>query len=745
MAEIPQLQDTQPVLNPVTINSKAEGHEAFAKTLGSLAASAEQKTEEIVEEQSNAMALQSMTQMQTAKVNSEIEMIKHPDQSGKIAAGTADVMNSITKNSFVNSKDRRKLQSIAADNFNDVRLKAAHVGYEQSQKSLSIAYWDNYPVVMKSIQDALDKQDFKTATTLENTFHQASLDAAKIGAISPEQFATIRKVNHELYTRTQGLLHMAQNPEDHNAQTFHTVSQSPFSQGNYNNTGYPVNGHTQYVASSYNFDRTMSGQYANLYSDQPLNFGVIAQSTPHEYDEFKQQMMGVFQIKGAVHSGMPFSQIDERINNLSALPKLSPMQEGEVKYWKAFKNNLAHGDGYLNMMTQTTLGGQYTQEYNQTAVAIRDSGKTNEEKATAMRDNDNAYIGHMISLGQSQHVDPSYIHPIPGQWVNETQSSFAKDAPVLPALSRLAYLKPEYRAYLADAMSKPNQAMAVYLAGATLDKADPTFQANLLEANQNRDYSAFLKSGKDETKDVNVWTDISTDPNIKSLLGYLSKLPGGTETLNGFKQTATNYVLYRAAKEADVNLNGKSQYERDFVTNIAKGFDIVEGNRYVFNAASLNLREADMDYIADYALSEAYRSIHQGRSEAEFQSYVDLNPLHAINTPDGRIVVIDKAGNAAVDPDGRAAFDHPYTSDMLAMAHKNSDETQKYMHQYFGVAETLGRQAKLGSGVPFVPTAEEREKAERRMKKSAKEVGKAILNLPGQIANRIATPDVEQQ
>ena len=78
--------------------------------------------------------------------------------------------------------------------------------------------------------------------------------------------------------------------------------------------------------------------------------------------------------------------------------------------------------------------------------------------------------------------------------------AFAKDAPVAPALARIRYIKPEYRAYLADTMAKPNQAMAVYLAGTTFDKADPTFQAQLLEANQDRDYSSLLKTGKDDRK-----------------------------------------------------------------------------------------------------------------------------------------------------------------------------------------------------------------------------------------------------
>ena len=71
---------------------------------------------------------------------------------------------------------------------------------------------------------------------------------------------------------------------------------------------------------------------------------------------------------------------------------------------------------------------------------------------------------------------------------------------------------------------------------------------------------------------------------MKSLYQYLGKFPGGIGTQNGLRSAATNYVLYRAAKEGDVNLNGKAQYEQDFIDNVSKGFNMVEGNRYLLMA-----------------------------------------------------------------------------------------------------------------------------------------------------------------
>ena len=95
--ETPQFEDTQPILKPVEVNSEAEGYEAFAKTLGSIAQSTGAKTEDLVSEQSNAMYMASASQMETAKTNAHIDMIKHPDQAENIAANSADTMDNITE------------------------------------------------------------------------------------------------------------------------------------------------------------------------------------------------------------------------------------------------------------------------------------------------------------------------------------------------------------------------------------------------------------------------------------------------------------------------------------------------------------------------------------------------------------------------------------------------------------------------------------------------------------------------
>lgn len=702
MAELPQLSETQPVLNVQQVNSAASGYEAFGKVLEKLSSQSAEKATSIVEEQSNASFLQSANQAKTIETNAQIDMLKHPDQAGRIAEHASSDLDVLNKSAFVNKSDRMRLQSITGGTFNDLRAKAATIEYQQSQKNISLAFWDEYPKTMKSIQDALDSGNFEQAKVLEESLHTAAVGAAKMGAITPTQFGSIRQSNFDLYSRTEELHKLAGNPENHSAAGYHAATNSPFNSSN-QNTSYPAEGHTQWMAGHLNFDRSFSGQMTALYNDEPLNWGVIAQGNEHEYNDFKMQWMGVNQIKSSVHAGVAFSEIETHIKALEAKPKLSPIETGQVNYWRSLKANVQNDDGYLKLMSQTTLGGQTIQEYNQRQVAIQDSALTPNQKFQAQRDNDNDFIGRMVSLGRdAQHADPSMVQPIPAATVNTVRSAFVKNAPVANALAAIEYVKPEYRAYIANTMEKPNQVVSVLLAGVTSGKADPGFQAQLLEANQTRDYSGLLKTGKDETQDRNIWQDISFDSRVIEVNTYLSKLPGGIDIQDGFKQSAVNYVLYRAAKEGDININGKAQYIQDFISNTAKGFDIQQGAHYYFNNANLNLRQADLDVLADYAVSSAYKAIHEGQSEEQFQAYMDINQLHATNTPDGRIVVIDKMGHAAVTLDGHEAFDQPYTSNMLDYAHNEIRQTKKYMAQYFGFSEDQQRAARLTPGYPFI-------------------------------------------
>ena len=419
MPEIPLLKETQPVLNVQTVESGAEGYEAFARTLGSIGKQAAAKTEELVTEQSQAQLLKSSAQAETIKTNAQIEMTKHPDQADTILSGTAQSLDKLNQTAFVNSKDRGRLAFSNSQDFNQLRLKAATVTFQQSQVDAANNFWDSYPVTNKQIQDAVQVGDFKKAKMLEDALHQTSLNLAHIGAITPTQYANIRKVNFEHYSRIEDALKMSQNPDGHSAAEYHAVMASPFDSGNFGNVNYPSDSNTQWMSNHYNDDQSFKGQLVAMYNDQPYNWGALMKATPAQYNDFKSQMMGVNTIKGAFQANGNFHEIDSHIKSLEAQPKLTDNQVGQVNYWKSLKNRFKTDNGFYQLMNQTVIGGQNAQEYNAQSVSIMNSSGTSQEKFEAMRENDNNYIGKSIALAHSMNLDHDLFQPIPAPFVSD--------------------------------------------------------------------------------------------------------------------------------------------------------------------------------------------------------------------------------------------------------------------------------------------------------------------------------------
>src|SRR5690349_10002248 len=223
---------------------------------------------------------------------------------------------------------------------------------------------------------------------------------------------------------------------------------SPFGQSNVDNNS-PVDANTQWIANHYNYDRTMEGQRAALFNDQPLNFGSLTNASENDYLKFKMQMAGVHQVKGALQAGIPVNQIEAQIAALETKPNLSPIEDARVKYWKSFKYRLSNEDGFYDLVNQTVIGKQNAFNHQSQKEAIIASGKQGAELFNALRENDNNYIGQSLDTARAIHLDPSLVRPIFANWVNEVKASFQNNAPVLPALQRIAYINPEYRAFLA--------------------------------------------------------------------------------------------------------------------------------------------------------------------------------------------------------------------------------------------------------------------------------------------------------
>lgn len=747
MPELPQFNETQSVLQQQKVNSKAEGFDAWAKTLGNIANEAGNQAEKIEEEKSNALFMVSANSANELKTKTHIEMIQNPDKANNIAKNALSVNESIKQAAVLNEKDRSRLNYMVNENQSQINLRAAETDHSFQVRSLGNKFWDEYPISMRQIEEAIGQGDFDKAKILEENLHANALSAAKIGSLSPEAFGRVNKSMRDLYDRASYLTKLSQDPNGVSAHEYHANKISPFASQSFDNIGQPVHGNTQWMANHLNYDRTMQGQLNALYNGQPVNFGVVASASENDYNKFIMTMNGVNQVKGAISSGIPFNQIQAHIETLETKEKLSAIEEGQVTYWKSLNNRMSSDNAFYGIMGQVGLGQEYTAEHQAQSASLR-ATKGGADLVRALQDNDNKYIGQMVDLARSLSLDPHYIKPIPVEWSNEVKSSFQKDAPVLPALRRLEYVAPEFRAYLAEAMPKSHQGMSVWVAGLTLGKTDSSFQADLIHANQNqiepnapkgegKEKNSLITSGKEDvgTKADNIWSAIiSQNDNMKSIYTYLGKLPNGASAQSGFRQMAINYVNDQAQRAGDVDLSHKDDYINTFANNINKGFNFYQSDKALINLTDLPItRQQDVDYLTNYALSEAYKRIHEGKSESDFQTSLSINPLMVVSTPDRRLIVIDRYGRAAVTNDGHEAFDVPYTTNLLAAAQKRSNDINDYLSGYGVKHEYMPTGFNLNAQGIMLHAAAERERAtqqkhnEQALLKAKSEQSKGLI------------------
>ncbi len=715
--ELAQFDNTQPLAKLPTPNDKSAGYKALADAFGDISKAAVKIGGDVLDEKSNASFMQSADMAEKLKTQSQIQMLKDPESATKIAAATEYTADTIKKTAYVNKADRQKLNWMIDRNQDSINLKAAETDYTQTKRNLANTYWDSYPVIMNQAQAALQKGDLKTAQNSLDSLHTNAQSLARIGAISPEQLGKIHTTTLQMYDRSAQLIQQLNNPNGMTAEQYHSATSSPFDSSSTDMIGQPVDHNTQWMANHLQTDRTVQGQFNALYNGQPINVGVLSTASDTDFQKFTAALQGVNYVKGAIAAGTPFNLIQARMNSLESKPSgLTPSEDAAVKYWKNFNNRLGTDSAFYGVMGQTVLGQQLAAEHQSQAQSLA-ATKSGADLQTALRQNDNDFIGKNISLAQAGfHMDYHNIKPIPSEWINEVSSSFQNGAPVLPALQRIEYINPEYRAYLADAMPKAHQGVAVWVAGMTMGKTDSSFQADLIHANQEavpplgtkgeNDKSSLITSGKESvgTKPDNIWNNIiNNNADMKDVYQYMARLPGGDRTLAGFRQMAINYVNDQAVRSGDVSLEHLDDYVQKFATNIEKGFNLYKTDKAIINLTDIPVaRTQDADHLTNYVLSEAYKRLHQGKSESEFQASLDLNPLMVVSTPDQRLVAIDRYGRAAVTSDGHEAFDMPYTSKMLAAAQASNENVRDYLRNY-GVGNTTDDLSATGNDFPITP------------------------------------------
>lgn len=709
MAELTTFNPGSPVIEKKQIASAAPGYEAFAASMDNLAKKSAVTAEKIFTEHSKAELLHASNEVTKLKNNSTLEIIKNPANSAEILANTATDLEKIQKSAVLNNSDRINLNAFSETNVNSLAFTAGKTQIDFDRKKLSIAFWDEYENSMNTIHETLKNGDIKNAEAFIGTFYDTAGNAFRSGVINRTQFDNAVKSIHIIQDNIGNITNNI-GRENLSANHYHHMAKPPFSNGpNHENVGYPVNENSNWLTNHIVSDNTFRAQETNLYQGNPINWGVIANSTPEQVNSFIQMKSGHDSIMSAIESHVHFQEIDNAMKELDSFGgKLTPFQEAQRSTWNIYKKRMSNGEGFNESIANTSLGGKVAQEYALTSSALNskmedansryESAINQGDNRTALlvqseindlnvqtKNNYNEYLGKKIAIAHGSGISPEFIQPMDGHMVSVARDGMMLGQDVSPLIGSLGFIDKKYSSYLAQ-QSFPddkdaNKRIAVWASGLGNGNVDTIFQKNLLESNQSGiNFDAIIKHPDNGIKNTreSIWATISNSSDFSPINEYFSQLPDSVNELNGLKIASTNYVYYSAIRNNDVEVASSNDYQKDYVSNMAKTFDIKKGSSYIFNTSSLpEMRDSDRETLSAFALSQTYKRIAESMTEVELLAYKDMNPLHVTNTPDGRIVVLDKFNRVPVDENGREYFDMPYTSDMLSHAYLDNDTSKR--------------------------------------------------------------------
>lgn len=739
MPPIPEFKGEQSTYSPVEVNTKSKSFDEFARSFGQAAQFAGDQAIKIETEKSNAQFMTASSSLNDLATQTQIQYIKNPsiaNQTYQEAQYTADT---IKKSAYVNSEDRQRLDYLTNQSMNGLQLKAAEINNRQSKLVIANEYGNKVGGLLAQMEFALKSGDFKQADILQNTIHDNALAAAKAEAISSTQLESVTKATMLVHLQAEKL-HKMLGDENATAADLHLASQSLFENAdNFSGPSLPIDGHTQYLMTTANSTQSINDQIVNKINNRPVNPLTIMNASAGKQIEFHEINAGVDRFNAEISAGVPLSQINSRVDALSASKSLTTQQRGYIARAHAFNSQLVSGNGFYDVMRGTQAGRDLAAQHTAETQALRTSMPQGPQLEEALNQKDNQYMLESVNQAHAQHFEPQYIQPLPAYAVQNIQASVSKGGDVSLGLNQLQRLDPRLRAYASNVVKEADQGVALWVAGSSLGKTDPSFAADLLlsvqdqvgttaqaqtldQANSskmsNKKDISFDQTKADSSRNIDIWNNLkSSYPALKDVYAYLQQMPQGTTAQDGLQTLAIKYIKDQARRANDNGLVNLDQYMKKFADNITKAVPIYRTPKGSVNMADLNLvRQQDADLMMDYPLSIAYGKMKEsfvidsyedfigqqltGKSNSKpeflnpneaFSDLADVNRLQVVSTPDRRLVVVDSSGRMAVDQRGVPLFDEPYTPEMLHHAEMMRSEIAKNVPYHYGLKEALAR------------------------------------------------------
>ena len=684
--EFPQFQETQPVLKAPQVNSSAQGYEAFAKTLGALSGATAEKAASLAQDESSAMYLNHVANAEQVKTSAQIQMLEHPDQAAHISELTEKTLDSIKESSFVNSKDRSKLDAYLSGVNDDVRLKATVTEVRQRQHETAYTYFANSADKQKAYYNAL-LHNPELAEQLSDAHGKELQGMVSLGALTPIQaYGELKQYSAltDKARRHMEYLKLAGQDGEVNALDYHKATGNPTD--NTPQTGAPINGDTQWLMTHHAADMSFAGLKADTI-DGRFNAEAFDNASPAQQDEVLLQMGGVNDANAMINSGEPFPKIQKAYNDLTQKHEvLSYRDQGKRDRLAKYINELSNGN-YLQVMAQTPAGDAILQNYNSRNSAIENSAMSEADKAAQHIRNKDSMIDNAVAYGQAHHIPDEYIQPIPAPEIAVVQNAFKVGQDAGAALEILKSYSPRNQMYVANAMKNPREKVVmqtIALAGANMTDAD---SRNFIAANQDgRGYAALAltpenKATADYIKDS---INVSIKDSLK-VIAAQNNTQDGVTLNSALINAGMNYAKFISEKNQEFTMQQDSGFFSS-VENISKTAELINraykplsGANYIVNANQVKLTQREMDNIAQVAIDEAKDYVRSNVSPANFAALESQTSLTVSVTPTNMIQVKDSTD--------KIWYSEPMTSDTSTYAahkiYKKRQEMETELHGYF--------------------------------------------------------------
>lgn len=678
MAKLPQIENTQPITEAQPINSTAKSSDAFAQYMGNLAKQAENALQQEVEFQSQSQLIMTQNQLADVAKDAQIKMINHPDQALAITKDTQDNFEAISKNSYVNRKDRLRLEQIATTYNNHIELQGAKVAHQQSLVDIQHRLSTEVPAALLAIDQFYSSGNSKAAEERQKSLMQAAGSAVKSGAIS---YAAYDKISNGVKETIDRALVKAENLKLNNLspEELHKTNLTPYGTVNNNLAELPSSQYTNHNSLLLNEDTAWHQIQSDIVRYGHMTRPELLNLIPSMEKQQKINLMlrGSMDAKAMISSDAPDFQIKHQIDELKFKKEsggvLNTYEKSKLDYTEGWYKRLA--SDYNSAMLETSKGQVIHQQRISSDKAIENSPNLSpEQKLLKRKENDDWENIQLINLGFAKHLDPRLINPMTAEGKEamihvKTAFQFDQDPSLVTKI--FAAASKELKPYMANALPEYHQKAVAYIIGNAQVPFTEGFANQLIKYNQERPEGVpKITDGLTEKYKKNVPNLI--EAQLSDVFNYIRTQPDGVNLSLGMKKALANYVYGESQRTGDTDLNNASSIISKIGDEIKKSYNIYTDRYARINNTTLNLDNRSLEAISNYAATRAFAKAKDELGHMEYLEFVDNHNVMLINQGNNVFTLINpNTGAKLLGKDGTPLFEESYTEILREAALKS--------------------------------------------------------------------------